>query len=267
MHRGMAAPKGMPGLPETTLFRMLCFLSLLVLLLLWENGKLRRELEWHRLQLEIKNTCYEAYEELIQTVRERQHDFRNHLNAMEGMLYTIHDHDELVLEQRKYMDSLSEDMETVRILTMVECPPIAGFLTYKITEAKKQGIRVRYDCVMSRDSGGFCEYNLVEMMGILLDNAMEELAKETMVHKLLKLELSVENDCICFAVTNSCGSGSCLNISQCFKAGYSSKGRGRGLGLPKLKCLVKEANGEIFITEESYQDIPMIRIEWKIPVR
>ena len=140
-------------------------------------------------------------------------------------------------------------------------------MTYKIAEAKKQGIPARYNCVMPRNSGGSCEYKLVEMMGILLDNAMEELAKETMVHKLLKLELSVENDCICFAVTNSCGSGSCLNISQCFKAGYSSKGRGRGLGLPKLKCLVKEANGEIYIMEESYQDIPLIRIEWKIPMR
>lgn len=76
------------------------FFVLFLVLMIWEWQKMRTESEKRRTQLQLNGIYYEAYEGLIQSIRERQHDFKNHLNAIEGMIYSINNYDELVSEQK-----------------------------------------------------------------------------------------------------------------------------------------------------------------------
>ena len=246
-------------------FSITCF-ALVLILLIWEWQKTRSESEKRKVQLELNRIYYEAYEGLIQSIRERQHDFKNHLNALEGMIYSIDNYDELVGEQKKYLQSIMGELEPARLLTLVENPLIAGFLNYKVSKAQEMGITTRYHCVLQKRDMGIPEFKLIEMMGILLDNAIEELSSESIADRVLVIELMVEDNIMKFAVSNSYENNNNLDVSKIFENGYSSKGNGRGIGLSKLKHIMKDNNGEIAVSQEVFEKIPVLKIEWLISI-
>lgn len=104
------------------------------------------------------------------------------------------------------------------------------------------------------------------MMGILLDNAIEELSSDNVENKVLQLELMVEDDKMRFSVANSYENTKVLDISSFFEKGYSSKGKGRGIGLSKLKQMINDANGEVAVSQEVFQNIPMLKMEWIVNI-
>ena len=242
------------------------FFILFLILMIWEWQKTRSESEKRKVQLELNRIYYEAYEGLIQSIRERQHDFKNHLNALEGMIYSIDNYDELVLEQKKYLQSIMGELEPARLLTLVENPLIAGFLNYKVSKAQEMGITTRYHCVLQKRDMGIPEFKLIEMMGILLDNAIEELSSESIAERVLVIELMAEDNIMKFAVSNSYENNNNLDVSKIFENGYSSKGNGRGIGLSKLKHMMKDSNGEIAVSQEVFENIPVLKIEWLIGI-
>lgn len=242
------------------------FFVLFLMLMIWEWQKTRSESEKRKMQLELNRIYYEAYEGLIQSIRERQHDFKNHLNALEGMIYSIDNYDELVLEQKKYLQSIMGELEPSRLLTLIENPLIAGFLNYKVSKAQEMGITTRYHCVLQKRDMGIPEFKLIEMMGILLDNAIEELSSESIADRVLVIELMVEDNIMKFAVSNSYENNNNLDVSKIFENGYSSKGNGRGIGLSKLKHMMKDNNGEIAVSQEVFENIPVLKIEWLIGI-
>ena len=242
-----------------------CFISLLIIMV-YEWDKTRKDAEYRKMQLEMNKLYYEAYERLIQSIRERQHDFKNHLNALEGMIYSIDNYDELVLEQKKYLQSIMGELEPARLLTLVENPLIAGFLNYKVSKAQEMGITTRYHCVLQKRDMGIPEFKLIEMMGILLDNAIEELSSVSIADRVLVIELMVEDNIMKFAVSNSYENNNNLDVSKIFENGYSSKGNGRGIGLSKLKHMMKDNNGEIAVSQEVFEKIPVLKIEWLISI-
>lgn len=242
------------------------FFVLFLMLIIWEWQKTRSESEKRKVQLELNRIYYEAYEGLIQSIRERQHDFKNHLNALEGMIYSINNYDELVWEQKKYLQSIMGELEPARLLTLVENPLIAGFLNYKVSKAQEMGITARYHCVLQKQDMGIPEFKLIEMMGILLDNAIEELSRESIADRVLVIELMVEGNIMKFSVSNSYENNNNLDVSKIFENGYSSKGNGRGIGLSKLKHMMKDNNGEIAVFQEAFGGVPMLKIEWLISI-
>lgn len=242
------------------------FFVLFLILMIWEWQKTRSESEKRKVQLELNRIYYEAYEGLIQSIRERQHDFKNHLNALEGMIYSIDNYDELVLEQKKYLQSIMGELEPARLLTLIENPLIAGFLNYKVSKAQEMGITTRYHCVLQKRDMGIPEFKLIEMMGILLDNAIEELSSESIADRVLVIELMVEDNIMKFAVSNSYENNNNLDVLKIFENGYSSKGNGRGIGLSKLKHMMKDNNGEIAVSQEVFENVPVLKIEWLISI-
>lgn len=242
------------------------FFVLFLMLMIWEWQKTRSESEKRKMQLELNGIYYEAYEGLIQSIRERQHDFKNHLNDLEGMIYSIDNYDELILEQKKYLQSIMGELEPARLLTLIENPLIAGFLNYKVSKAQEMGITTRYHCVLQKRDMGIPEFKLIEMMGILLDNAIEELGSESIADRVLVIELMVEDNIMKFAVSNSYENNNNLDVSKIFENGYSSKGNGRGIGLSKLKHMMKDNNGEIAVSQEVFENIPVLKIEWLIGI-
>ena len=69
-----------------------------------------------------------------------------------------------------------------------------------------------------------------------------------------------------FSVSNSYESNNNLDVSKLFENGYSSKGNGRGIGLSKLKHMMKDNNGEIAVSQEVFENVPVLKIEWLISI-
>lgn len=244
-------------------FLFIYFILLLVLLVI-EWQKSHDAAEKRKAQLEMNGMYFSAYKKLIQSIREKQHDFKNHINALSGMAYTIQDYKQLVERQREYCAGVLKETENTSLVTLIENPLLAGFLITEIQEMKERGIEVEHHCIFSCDETKFPEYMLVEIMGILIDNAIEAVSQYE--EKRIKIELTREDNLFNFSVINLCSEETLKNISKFFDRGYSTKGINRGIGLSKLKRIVDESNGEITIGREELGEKIAIRIGVHIPI-
>ena len=97
-------------------------------------------------------------------------------------------------------------------------------------------------------------------MGIIWDNAYEEVSRKDK-DKIIVIKMFMKDDKIVFSVANPYHNNDVQSISKFFERGYSSKGKGRGIGLTKLKRMINENGGEILISQEELYGMNMIRIK------
>ncbi len=241
---------------EDFIFTVYFFSMLALLLIEWQKTKVQAEKQ--KVQFQMNELYYGAYEDLILSIRKRQHDFKNHLNAIQGMIYTTNSYDELKDQQEKYMSEVMEGNEKTSILTMIENPLIAGFLSIKFQEAERKGIEIAYACRFPDRKIKIPEYELVEMFGILLDNAIEETERLDNKKKIW-VTLSEDAEKLCFDIANTCSETNKDDIARLFTKGYSDKGLNRGIGLYKLQEMINNYHGDIYVTQDVVENSAVIR--------
>ena len=235
-----------------------------VLLLLIEWQKTKADAEKRKIQLEMNNYYYDTYKELISSIRDKQHDFKNHINAIRGMLYTTQNFYQLKKEEEEYLNDIMMEIQEIPLITMIENPLISGFISVKIQEAKSKGIEVTHYCRYPDVTIKIPEYVLIEMMGILLDNAIE--ATENLEHKKIKINMTLLDNVFDFSVVNTCKSENTEITTKFFERGYSSKGSNRGLGLAKIKGLVQKYRGDIWMSEENIDTDKALKFAFTLPL-
>lgn len=191
-----------------------------------------------------------AKEILVKEIRAKQHDYDNHLNAILNMHLTIDTYDELVLRQSEYIQEVRAD-STNRYLSLLRISDkvLAGFLYSKIISSPENvetDVEVRNWKVISRVS----EHSLIEMVGVLVDNAYEATAKEG---GKVRVFLDSKDDCLVFDVFNEYPKLSLEEIGHFFDRGYTTKqseiGK-HGIGLAKVKKLTQHFGGELTVGQE-----------------
>lgn len=207
---------------------------------------------WQRTQSKVKEQNQElllhqqyddSYNELITSIRGKQHDFSNHLNSIEGMGLMYKDHDELVKKQNDYISSLREENKYSRLLSISDSA-IVGFLFTKFKQIEERGVRVDFQLKVADMNCKVPDYKIVELVGNLLDNAMDAVVngdKEKVIH--VKAENREEE--ILFSVYNQCEYVNQTQIEGMFRRGVSSKGENRGQGLANVKQICKEYHCDI----------------------
>lgn len=202
----------------------------------------------------------ESYKELLYDVRKNQHDFNNHLQAIIGMCYTSKEYDELVKNQMQYTNQLIEKDVDYKLLN-IKWPLVAGFVYNKINEALQKGIFVKHNVEIVQKIERIPEYVMIEILGIILDNAIEAAEKYNNPEIYLKIYQTQEKFRI--FVSNPVENVKMNDIGSFFEMGYSSKTGHNGLGLGILKeysmkyqfqCIVKvvtfhgEKHFQVFIS-------------------
>ena len=194
---------------------------------------------------------YEKYfpviEELMKELRSKQHDFDNHIQAINMLSVTSNNHESIVNSMKKYVEELEFDID-IRKLIKLENKVLAGFLYEKAIKAKDKNIEFQ---IVIEDYGfetNLRDYELIEVIGNLIDNAFETNVDENQVRLILKREKD-EN---VIEVKNKHPYLSNETISQLFKPSYSTKSYdGHGLGLPNVKKITKKYNGIIDVQNEN----------------
>ena len=196
----------------------------------WQSEKEKR----HEKELELQmNQLYgDSFKELIETIQEKQHDFHNHIQAIKSQHYAIHTYDELVKAQEQYCNVLVDDLKYYKLLNK-DNPIVTGFLYGKFTEADRQGIRIDYRVELDGNIENVRIYILVEIIGILWDNAVEFVKEEK--EKYVKIFLEKRIDNVKIEISNPINDMSLDEISQLFDRGYSGKKNHSGIGLSKIK--------------------------------
>ena len=199
-------------------------------------------------------------------VRERQHDMKNHINAILSMIYIADDFDELKEKQTEYCGYVIEQNEETKLVLTSGNPLIAGFLYSKIREAENCNITVDYKIGIAETETAIPEYELVEMAGILLDNAIEALNNMSEKETVRKIYFSIKNieDGIELIVANTSPYYEEDMTARFFESGYSSKGQNRGIGLSKLKHLVQDRKGDFMVYNELHNDMNYLTFEIKL---
>lgn len=247
------------------------YFILIFLFVIYECQKSRLDAEKKKAQLEMNRLYFDAYDRLILLVRQRQHDMKSHIGAIRSMIYTTDNYAELVAKQEEYCDYIIEENEKNRLVLSVKNPLIAGFLYSKLQEADSRDITIDYCINMPKESLVLPEYELIEMAGILLDNAMDALEKfplqttEKVQEKKIRFAIEETEEGLVLTTANTSDYYAEDMTAQFFETGYSSKGKDRGIGLAKLKRMVSGRKGSIIVSNEFYDDSNYLTFTIELP--
>ena len=243
---------------DNNITMLFVYFVIILWFVLFEWEKVRIEAEKKKIQLEMNSLYSGAFEELITVIRERQHDIKSHIDAILGMIHTVKTYDELVYMQKEYCKDIIENSKESKILLCIENPLIAGFLYKKVQEIRLNNIEIEYELALQKEHVKIPEYDFIEMLGILIDNAIEEARRNS--KGKIKIAIFERGKAINIIVANTSELMDIEEISRMFKNNYSKKeGVGRGIGLPKLKRIVEEKNGEIEISNYDVQDMNFLQ--------
>ena len=187
-----------------------------------------------------------AFEQTIETIRSRQHEFENHINAIRCLHYTSNSIEELIKQQSEYCDNLVKENELNKLLKCDLEPVLVGFLYSKITDAKERNTDVKYNIQPINIRNNIEIYELVELIGILFDNALE--AVENSEKKIILNLEKINDNVFKIEIANRSRGYSNSELEKFCEYGYSTKDKKRGIGLARAKEIVQRHNAEILIT-------------------
>jgi len=202
---------------------------------------LREKYEMQRQKDEQENLQRYTKEIEIQytEMRKFKHDYQNILSSLDSFV-AEEDFEGLknyYLEKIKVTSEImNKHLFQLEALSKIEVREIKSILAMKLMRAQEQGIDVIFEAIDTITTIPLDSVVLVRALGILLDNAIEELV-ELNDGKLLVGVLKSERS-ITFIVQNTCRDN-IPRVHHLKQLGFSTKGDGRGVGLNNLSEFVK----------------------------
>jgi two-component system, LytTR family, sensor histidine kinase AgrC len=222
-------------------------------------------LEYHMKNNEIKKSLedYKKYSpvisNLLEDVRRRQHDFKNHLNTVYSLVL-VSDERNLKETITQYMDSLNTSLENIEKVLQIDNTVVTAIIYNKINEANRYNIEFKYE-IQGGSKFPLKDHELSEVLNNLLDNAFD--AVLTSYNPLRKVFLNIgylDENCI-IEIGNSGERIEFNDISKVFDPGYTTKtGGNRGYGLYNVKKIVESCGGKIQLSFENNYTIFSIKL-------
>lgn len=217
-------------------------------------------LRQHRVQVRRRTAMLEQYlplvEELIEQVRARQHDFNNQMMAVAAAVSTARD----LQEAQEAVASL---LQHVRLdgadkeLLKCDSKVISGLLFGKMKQAELKQVRVEVTIGGAFLRRALSEADWVEVIAILLDNAIEAASPGDVLYA----RAMEEGDSLRFSVLNPHEALSNMEFIRMFRRGWSTKGEaGHGYGLYNVRQIVERHGGKIITGNDRLNGIPYITI-------
>ena len=178
-------------------------------------------------------------ESIRREVRAFRHDYKNLLAGLSEQA------DEGELDQLRAALSeldtgfdrrIGEKIQASTQIGNVCVPQVRSLLLSKLTAMGGQGVDCRLEALYPVESVGMDVWDLVRCLGILLDNAAEA-ALETET-PWVEVVLLAQGDGLSLRVSNPYAGT--IDPDQIWAEGFSTKGEGRGLGLPSYQRILSE---------------------------
>lgn len=217
-------------------------------------------LRQYRVQARRRTAMLEQYlplvEELIEQVRARQHDFNNQMMAVAAAVSTAHDLQEA-------QEAVTPLLQHVRLdgadkeLLKCDSKVIGGLLFGKMKQAELKQVRMEVTIAGAFLRRSLSEADWVELIAILLDNAIEAASPGDVLYA----RATEEEDGLRFSVLNPHAVLSNMEFIQMFRRGWSTKREaGHGYGLYNVRQIVERHGGKIITGNDRLNGIPYITI-------
>lgn len=180
---------------------------------------------------ETDNKYFEILERQNNNLMVYAHDTKNHLQAIRNMT-----DDENIIE---YLERLSADLNKYSRQASSGNHNLDVIINKYITECEIKGVEFTYDVRLSNLSG-IQMFDLVSILGNLLDNALESAEKSK--QKSIHLQTDHRNTYDVIIVTNSCDTKPVTqwNVLKSSKANKKQ----HGLGIKSIKSALKKYDGD-----------------------
>jgi len=170
-------------------------------------------------------------------IRKFRHDQQNLFTALD-LLVQQEDWDGLAKyypKVREAFNVITKSEFALDELNRIKVREVKNILLAKLVTAQNMGLNVSLEAKSDIDHISLDSVTLVRALGIILDNAIEELI--TLDDGMLSVACFKRDEAVTFIVRNTCRED-IPPLRQLEQDGYSSKGSGRGLGLSNLAELV-----------------------------
>lgn len=195
------------------LFTMIVF----ILFVNFDGILFQKEFNDTKKELESYEHYMPIVQELIDYIRIRQHDFDNCLQAVQMFPVIYEDYDSITKALNSFEKHAEIDHTKLELLK-INLKLVAGFLISKSSDAKALGKNVQIKIKNYNLSTSLPEYTLIELYGILMDNALEAISEGDTVF----IEINSKDGKIIFNIRNK-GPVIILN----FASQYSKRGTQR----------------------------------------
>ena len=139
--------------------------------------------------------------------------------------------------QKGYCNKLMQENKYNNLL-LINNNIVAGFLYEKFKQIEDEKIYFEYQVKARLENVPIPTYHLIEILGILIDNAVE--AIRDMEEREIYVNFDQDDISTCFTIRNRHNYVSYAEIEQWFELDKTSKGIGRGVGLYHVKQLCEE---------------------------
>ena len=200
------------------------------------------QVENERRQSQQLNEYTGDLEKQYKAIRKNRHDYVNVLTSMTGYvnendiqgLKDYIENEVLPAEKQVYFDD-----KQITLLLNLNIPAIKGLLASKLSLAQINGAKVTVEIPMAIDNWNVKNYEMSRILGIILDNAIEE--SEYCANPEINIGIFSEEIGHVVVIENRCRSDTQhpIHLKQ---EGFSTKGSNRGLGLSNLAEIVSKSN-------------------------
>ncbi|PHS29726.1 MAG: hypothetical protein COA82_12395 [Alkaliphilus sp.] len=211
---------------------------------------------------EEKLLVYDTYlpiiDDLMEEIKEKQHDYHNHIQTL--VVLNEKKNNAFSEETKNYLNKIQEN-EFWKELMKIDNKIIAAFLYSKYLEAKEKNIEISFEIHNLLIDSKHTNYELVEMYGILIDNAIEATERE-MQKKEIVIRSYKSGGSNIFQIENPSKFISTSEINKFFQKGYTIKQESsKGIGLYKLRQHLKSTGGTVIFSYDNLRKTVVIEIE------
>lgn len=202
-------------------------------------------------KLKVSSEYNQVINEIVQEIKQRQHDFVNYKNTIRGIVEVV-DEDKIGNAIRNYIKDEDIYDNKINELIYIDNIIMRSIIYRNMCKAKKHNINFQYRIDNNVLDSIFSYNEISNVLNNLLNNAFEEVMKDDCIKKNIEIKVLKENKIPHLIVKNQIADSNNIDINDMLTRGYSTKNIGtRGYGLYNVEQIITSHKGCLEVKVES----------------
>jgi two-component system sensor histidine kinase AgrC len=203
--------------------------------------------------LKVSNEYNDVINEIVQEIKQRQHDFVNYKNTIRGIVAVVDDKDVKSAINNYMKDEESLDNK-INELIYIENVIIRSIIYRNICKAGKYNVNFEYKIENNVLDNILSYHEMSNLLNNMLNNAFDEVLKEECHKKNIEVKIYKFGKTSHLIVKNQIVNPNNINLNEMFTRGYTTKNTTgtRGYGLYNVQKIVDlhKAYVELYVESE-----------------
>jgi Signal transduction histidine kinase regulating citrate/malate metabolism len=204
--------------------------------------------------LKVSNEYNSVINEIVQEIKQRQHDFVNYKNTIRGIVAVVDDKD-VKSAINNYMKDEEKHDNKINELIYIDNIIIRSIIYRNICKAEKYNVNFEYQMENNVLDNILSYHEISNLLNNLLNNTFDEVLKEECDKKNIEVKIYTLGRTSHLTVRNQIVNSNNINLNEMFTRGYTTKNTAgtRGYGLYNVQKIVSQHKGyiEFYVEHET----------------